>query len=137
VYTILASKVTSVQRDPAIILSGLVLDLVGKEWPLGDDNKFVELLLQVIKIEFRLVLEEDDIPESKFPLLTICFRKLENYIHFLSLTPGKGEWSSFPTEVVSRFGEAFIDIFRDVLFLIRNHSNLTLGSPFYQALCEL
>eukprot|EP00026_Physarum_polycephalum_P004179 Phypoly_transcript_04196.p1 GENE.Phypoly_transcript_04196~~Phypoly_transcript_04196.p1 ORF type:complete len:626 (+),score=80.37 Phypoly_transcript_04196:108-1985(+) len=127
VLEILSSKVTSKQRDPAIILSGLVLDLVGKEWPLGN-NKFVELLLQVIKIEFRLSLEEDEILEPKFPLFTICFRILENYIQFL----GKGEWSSLPSEILSRVGEAFVDIFRDVLFLIRNHSNLTFGTSFYQ-----
>ncbi len=55
----------------------------------GADHKFVELMLQLIKIEFRVVLEDDQVPEEKFTFLTICFRILENSIVFLATDPEK------------------------------------------------
>jgi len=77
-------------------------------------------------------LEEDEIPEEKIPFLTICFRIIENSVQFLSIEPGKAEWSSFPSEVLTRIGEAFKDIFTDVLFFIRNNPNIEINSPLYQ-----
>lgn len=98
VYTgvkdILQSKVSSQQRDPALILVSLVIELVGMDWMIGsaeqDSPGLFILSTTIASIETRMILDgkavTDVIPKTS--LLISCYNILEKAINFVIVNSG-------------------------------------------------
>lgn len=79
---ILGSKITKIQRDPALKLSAIMMDLLGAEWAMSDVEKpkiFLLLLIQLSCIEVRMQLEGKQLKGilENGELVTSCFLILE------------------------------------------------------------
>lgn len=86
---ILQSKIGAAQRNPALMLAANVLDLLGVEWALSDEDKgkqFFLLLIQLAAIEVRMQLDGKQIKaiHSNANLITACYIILELSINFIS-----------------------------------------------------
>ena len=89
VKDILQSKVSSRQRDPAIILVSLVIELAGMDWMIGsseqDSPGLFILSTTIASIETRMILDgkavTDIIPKTS--LLISCYNILEKAINFV------------------------------------------------------
>ena len=88
VTQILQSRVSSEQRDPAITLVSLVIELIGMDWMLGSPGQespglFI-LSTTVASIETRMILDgkawTEIVPRSE--LLISCYNILEKAINF-------------------------------------------------------
>jgi len=87
---ILTSKIGKSQRDPALKLASVMLDICGAEWALSDPEKpkqFFLLLVQLCSIEVRMQLEGKNIQQvmSEAELITSCFVSLEVTIAYVAL----------------------------------------------------
>lgn len=86
---ILKSKIGKNQREPALKLAGVMLELIGVEWALTDmedPKKFFLLLLNLAAIEVRMQLDDRSFKQALVheTLVTSCFIILEvsvNYVH--------------------------------------------------------
>ncbi|KZC06444.1 PREDICTED: neurochondrin homolog [Dufourea novaeangliae] len=79
---ILGSKIGKCQRDPALKLASVMMDLLGAEWTLSDKEKpkvFFLLLIQLASIEVRMQLEGKQLKTvmANVDLITSCFIILE------------------------------------------------------------
>lgn len=79
---ILGSKIGKTQRDPALKLAAVVLDVLGAEWCLSDEEKprqFFLLLVQLCSVEVRMQLEDRTFKQvlSNADLVSSCFVVLE------------------------------------------------------------
>lgn len=88
-HDILTSKIGKNQRDPALKLAANVLDLLGVEWCLADEEnpkKFFLLLLQLCAIEVRMQLEDRSFKQAfaNAELVTACFIVLELSINYMA-----------------------------------------------------
>lgn len=86
---ILTSKIGKNQRDPALKLAANIMDLLGIEWSLSDDEnpkKFFLLLLQLCAIEVRMQLEDRSFKQAfaNGDLVTACFIVLELSINYMA-----------------------------------------------------
>lgn len=86
---ILQSKLGAQQRNPALILTSSILDLLGIEWALSDEEKpkqFFLLLIQLSAIEVRMQLDGKSLKAatSQKNLLTACYMILELSINYIS-----------------------------------------------------
>lgn len=86
---ILQSKIGAQQRNPALILTSSILDLLGIEWALSDEEKpkqFFLLLIQLSAIEIRMQLDGKSLKAatSQKNLLTACYMILELSINYIS-----------------------------------------------------
>lgn len=86
---ILTSKIVKNQRDPALKLAGNVVDILGIEWTLNDEEnpkKFFLLLLQLCAIEVRMQLDDRSFKQAfaNAELVTACFIVLECSINYLT-----------------------------------------------------
>jgi len=86
---ILKSKITKAQRDPALKLASVVLEVLGVEWSLTDDDKpktFFLLLIQLCSVEVRMQLEDKTLKQAMLnaELITSCFSMLEIFISFIA-----------------------------------------------------
>ena len=85
---ILGSKIGKNQRDPALKLSSIMLELLGVEWALSDEEKpkiFFLLLIQLASIEVRMQLEGKQLKAvmSNADLVTACFMILEISLSYI------------------------------------------------------
>lgn len=85
---ILQSKIGKAQRDPALKLSSIVLELLGVDWALSDEEKpkiFFLLLIQLSSIEVRMQLEGKQIKAvmANADLVVACFMILEISISYI------------------------------------------------------
>lgn len=86
---ILTSKIGKQQRNPAIILASTVLELLGVEWVLADEEKgktFFLLLIQLAAIEVRMQLDGKSLQQAlaQADLLTACYMILEVSIGYVA-----------------------------------------------------
>ncbi|XP_023246483.1 neurochondrin homolog isoform X2 [Copidosoma floridanum] len=85
---ILTSKITKNQRDPALKLAAVMLELVGVDWALSDEEKpkvFFLLLVQLSSIEVRMQLEGKQLKGAmaNAELIVACFMILEISISYI------------------------------------------------------
>lgn len=85
---ILQSKIGKAQRDPALKLASIVLELLGVDWALSDEEKpkiFFLLLIQLASIEVRMQLEGKQIKAimANADLVVACFMILEISISYI------------------------------------------------------
>lgn len=88
-HDILTSKIGKNQRDPALKLAANILDLLGVEWTLVDEEnprKFFLLLLQLCAIEVRMQLDDRSFKQAfaNAELITSCFIVLELSINYMA-----------------------------------------------------
>ena len=89
VNQILQSKVSSQQRDPAVVLVSLVTELVGMDWmiePIGQKSPGLFILsVTIASIETRMILDGKTLVEvsPKADLLISCYNILEKAINFV------------------------------------------------------
>ncbi|RZF43064.1 hypothetical protein LSTR_LSTR001242 [Laodelphax striatellus] len=86
---ILTSKIGKAQRDPALKLASVIVDVLGVEWCLTDENKprqFFLLLVQLCSIEVRMQLEDKNFKNviDNAELVSACFVFLEHAISFIA-----------------------------------------------------
>lgn len=86
---ILTSRIGKTQRDPALKLASAVVDLLGIEWTLNDEEnpkKFFLLLVQLCSIEVRMQLEDKSFKQAlaNADLVTACFIILELAINYMA-----------------------------------------------------
>ncbi|XP_077300970.1 neurochondrin [Arctopsyche grandis] len=86
---ILTSKIGKAQRDPALKLTSAVVDLLGIEWTLNDDDnpkKIFLLLVQLASIEVRMQLDDKSFKQATVnaELVTSCFIVLELAINYMA-----------------------------------------------------
>lgn len=79
---ILGSKIGKNQRDPALKLASVMMDLLGAEWAMSDKEKpkiLLLLLIQLASIEVRMQLEGKQLKAvlANADLVTACFAILE------------------------------------------------------------
>ncbi|XP_014480434.1 PREDICTED: neurochondrin homolog [Dinoponera quadriceps] len=79
---ILGSKISKNQRDPALKLASVTMDLLGAEWAMSDKEKpkiLLLLLIQLASIEVRMQLEGKQLKAvlTNADLVTACFAILE------------------------------------------------------------
>lgn len=79
---ILGSKIGKNQRDPALKLASVMMDLLGAEWAMSDKEKpkiLLLLLIQLASIEVRMQLEGKQLKAvlANADLVTACFMILE------------------------------------------------------------
>lgn len=97
---ILQSKVSPQQRDPAILLVSLVIDLVGMDWMLqstGQESPGLFILSTTIaSIETRMILDGKTLIEiiPKAAVLISCYNILEKAINFAVVNTGSSRSSS-------------------------------------------
>ncbi|CAG9834535.1 unnamed protein product [Diabrotica balteata] len=86
---ILQSKIGAAQRNPALLLTSSVLELLGIDWIFSDEEKGKQiflLLIQLAAIEVRMQLEGKNL-KSLAPqqnLITACYLILEVCINFIT-----------------------------------------------------
>ncbi|KAJ0173704.1 hypothetical protein K1T71_010853 [Dendrolimus kikuchii] len=88
-HDILTSKIGKNQRDPALKLAANIVDLLGVEWTLNDEEnpkKFFLLLLQLCAIEVRMQLDDRSFKQAfaNSELVTACFIVLELSINYMA-----------------------------------------------------
>lgn len=88
-FDILTSKIGKKQRDPALILASTMLDLLGAEWTLTDEEKgkqFLLLLVQLSAVEVRMQLEGKMLNQAyaQANLITGCFLMLEILMNYIA-----------------------------------------------------
>ncbi|XP_046628259.1 neurochondrin homolog [Neodiprion virginianus] len=86
---ILGSRIGKNQRDPALKLAAVMLELLGVEWALSDEEKpkvFFLLLVQLSSIEVRMQLEGKQLKAvvSNADLITACFTILEISLAYIT-----------------------------------------------------
>ena len=86
---ILKSRITKVQRDPALKLTAQIVELLGIEWTLSevdDPKKFFLLLLQLAAIEVRMQMDNKSFNQAlqNADLITSCFIILELSLNFMA-----------------------------------------------------
>lgn len=86
---ILQSKVGPQQRNPALILASTLLDVLGVEWALSEEEKakqFFLLLIQLAAIEVRMQLDGKTLKAATAQknLITACYIILELCINYIS-----------------------------------------------------
>ncbi|XP_005529837.1 PREDICTED: neurochondrin isoform X1 [Pseudopodoces humilis] len=78
---VLGSKLSQLQRDPALKLAASLVQACGAEWiPAGSaGSKFLALLVNLACVEVRLILEEPDptVVEGKKEVVTACYALME------------------------------------------------------------
>ncbi|KAG5316159.1 NCDN protein, partial [Acromyrmex insinuator] len=85
---ILGSKIGKKQRDPALKLASVMIDLLGADWAMSDKEKpkiFFLLLIQLASIEVRMQLEDKQLKAvlENSDLITACFIILEISIGYI------------------------------------------------------
>lgn len=86
---ILCSKIGKSQRDPALKLASAILDLLGAEWSLMDEEKpkvLFLMLIQLASIEVRMQLEGKQLKAvvQNAELITSCFIILEICLSYIT-----------------------------------------------------
>lgn len=86
---ILTSKIGKAQRNPALELTATVLELVGVEWSLQNEEKpkqFFLLLVQLAAIEVRMQMDNRSFKQAfaEARLVTACFMILELSINYIA-----------------------------------------------------
>ncbi|XP_012269642.1 neurochondrin homolog [Athalia rosae] len=86
---ILGSRIGKNQRDPALKLAAVMLELLGVEWALSDEEKpkvFFLLLVQLSSIEVRMQLEGKQLKAvlGNAELITACFTMLEISLTYIT-----------------------------------------------------
>ncbi|XP_034936415.1 neurochondrin homolog [Chelonus insularis] len=86
---ILGSKITKNQRDPALKLAAAVIELLGVEWTLIDEEKpkvLFLILIQLSSIEVRMQLEGKQLKTviTNAELVTSCFIILEIMLSYIT-----------------------------------------------------
>ncbi|ENN77767.1 neurochondrin homolog [Dendroctonus ponderosae] len=86
---ILQSKVGAAQRNPALILTSSMLDLLGVEWIFTDEEKGKQiflLMIQLAAIEVRMQLDGKTLKgtQNNQNLITACYIILELSLNFIA-----------------------------------------------------
>ncbi|XP_063220640.1 neurochondrin homolog [Bacillus rossius redtenbacheri] len=86
---VLTSKIGKAQRDPALKLASVVVEVLGVEWCLRDEDKprqFFLLLVHLCSVEVRMQLEDRNMSQimNNADLVTACFIVLELSIAFVA-----------------------------------------------------
>lgn len=86
---ILTSKIAKQQRNPALILASTVIDLLGIEFVLADEEdpkKFFLLLIQLAAIEVRMQLDGKSLQQAyaQSNLITACYIILELSLNYIA-----------------------------------------------------
>lgn len=86
---ILTSKIGKAQRNPALELTAAIMELVGVEWALQNEEKpkqFFLLLLQLAAIEIRMQMDNKSFKQvfAEARLMTACFIILELSINYIA-----------------------------------------------------
>jgi hypothetical protein len=84
---------------------------------IGLNPVLVQILIQYVKIEISLALEES-VSTNKKLFLSMCFGIIKNSIYFLSNEDDMNRgrcWESFPSEILISINQAFLDIFKCIL----------------------
>lgn len=86
---ILTSKIGKTQRDPALKLAAALVELLGVDWTITDDDKprqFFLLLVQLSSIEVRMQLEDRNLKQIMVnsELVTACFTILEMSVSYIA-----------------------------------------------------
>jgi hypothetical protein len=89
---ILTSRIGKQQRDPSLKLASIVIELLGVEWALVDEEKpkaFFLLLVQLCSIEVRMQLEDKQFEQvmNNAELVVACFNLVEIAIAYVATTP--------------------------------------------------
>ncbi|XP_075223750.1 neurochondrin [Lycorma delicatula] len=86
---ILTSKLGKAQRDPALKLASVIVDVLGVEWCLTDEEKpkqFFLLLVQLCSVEVRMQLEDRSFKQilENAELVSSCFIFLELAVSYIA-----------------------------------------------------
>ncbi|CAB3371946.1 neurochondrin homolog [Cloeon dipterum] len=89
---ILTSRLGKQQRDPSLKLASIIIELLGVEWSLTDEEKpkaFFLLLVQLCSIEVRMQVEDRSFEQvmKNADLLVSCFNLMEIAIAYVATTP--------------------------------------------------
>ncbi|XP_059471230.1 neurochondrin homolog [Neocloeon triangulifer] len=89
---ILTSRIGKQQRDPSLKLASMIIELLGVEWALTDEEKpkaFFLLLVQLCSIEVRMQVEDRTFEQvmKNADLLVACFNLMEIAIAYVATTP--------------------------------------------------
>ena len=104
---ILQSKISSEQRDPAIILTSAVIELVGMDWMIefsGQETPGLFILsLTIASLEIRMILDDKTAGEivPKASVLSSCFNILEKAINFAIVNTERSQKNSYLPRIVS------------------------------------
>lgn len=110
-HEILQSKISSSQRDPAICLVSVIIDLVGMDWMIafsGQDSPGLFILsVTIASVEIRMILDGKTSAEivPKAMLLTSCYNVVENAINF-AIVQSKNE-ANLSTIVNGNFSKVY------------------------------
>lgn len=88
-FDILTSKIGKAQRNPALELASTILDVLGVEWSMSDEEnpkKFFLLLMQLAAIEIRMQMDNKSFKQAfgEARLLTACFITLEICVNYIA-----------------------------------------------------
>jgi hypothetical protein len=137
IYSILSSKVTDKQRDPAIMLSGFMLQNFGSTWVIGKGQTagvFFELLVHIVKIEIRMILEDSSLLQAKHALLSGCYWITENIIEVIGSSYEEGN-RQFGLEKLSRIQQSLYEIFQSIVWYLQEckDKNATSDAIAYES----
>ena len=103
---ILQSRISSEQRNPAIILLSAVTELVGMDWMIEFSRQqspgLYILSLTIVSVEIRMILDGKPAAEivNKATLLCSCFNILEKAINFAIVNAGHSSNRKLPAIVL-------------------------------------
>ncbi|XP_044280981.1 neurochondrin isoform X1 [Varanus komodoensis] len=128
--TILTSKLSTSQRDPALKLAACLSQACGSRWiPAGSSgSKFFALLANLACVEARLTLEELDVAtvDKKQELMAACYVLMELAIMECTREKGSLLQDAQKVQLVGILGEAF----RAVIHYLRQVGRKKLEDPF-------
>ncbi|XP_077193693.1 neurochondrin isoform X2 [Paroedura picta] len=128
--SILSSKLSASQRDPALKLAACLTQACGSEWiPTGrSGSKFFALLANLACVEVRLSLEELDLAEvdKKQELVAACYILMEHAILECTREEGSLLREVQKVQLVGILEEAFAA----VVYYLRQAGREKLGDPF-------
>jgi hypothetical protein len=123
-FTILSSKISEKQRNPAISLSSIMLEYLGEQWAMGEEGtpgsggKFIELLIHFITIEIKVALEDPQ-PSKYLDTLSTSYWILEKFVIFLSHGEEDSNnlrlWKNLSADALYRTNQNFLAAFGCIL----------------------
>ncbi|XP_019403296.1 PREDICTED: neurochondrin isoform X2 [Crocodylus porosus] len=128
--SILSSRLSQLQRDPALKLAACLSQAYGAEWiPAGNTgSKFLALLVNLACVEVRLCLEEPDpaTVDGKEEVMTACYILIEMGILECMREEKPLLKEKQKVQLVGTMGEAF----GAVIYYLRQVGWEKLGEPF-------
>ncbi|XP_041068045.1 neurochondrin isoform X1 [Carcharodon carcharias] len=131
-FSILSSKLSISQRDPALKLAGLLLTVYGSDWILAENtetrSKFLALMVNLACVEVRICLEDPglDATNSKPDVITACY----SIIEFGMMVCVLGDKVCLTEAESSQLVRIMVEAFGAVIGYFKQVTEEQLWSPF-------